>query len=50
VFGIKDGTSVVYSLRDPLITDLLKLARQIFNNHLAGTITLLETMKAGDSS
>jgi DNA-binding transcriptional ArsR family regulator len=48
VFGIKDGTSVVYSLRDPLITDLLKLARQIFNNHLAGTITLLKTMKADE--
>jgi ArsR family transcriptional regulator len=48
VFGIKDGTSVVYSLRDPLITDLLKLARQIFNNHLAGTITLLETMKVDE--
>jgi DNA-binding transcriptional ArsR family regulator len=48
VFGIKEGTSVLYSLRDPLITDMLKLARQIFNNHLAGTITLLRTINSDE--
>lgn len=46
VFGIKEGTSVVYSLRDPLVTELLKVAKQICDNHLVGTITLLENMRA----
>lgn len=49
VFGIKEGTSVVYSLRDPLVKELLQVAKQIFDNHLVGTITLLETMRASDS-
>ncbi|MDF2960194.1 MAG: ArsR family transcriptional regulator [Paenibacillus sp.] len=48
VFGIKDGTSVVYSLRDPLVKDLLSVAKQIFDNHLVGTITLLENIRAND--
>jgi DNA-binding transcriptional ArsR family regulator len=34
VYGTKDGTRVIYSLRDPMIVDLLAVAKQIFNNHL----------------
>ena len=34
VTGRKQGTSVYYSVVDPLIFDLLDVARQIFNNHL----------------
>jgi DNA-binding transcriptional ArsR family regulator len=49
VCGSKDGTSVLYSLRDPLIKDLLQLARQIFDHHLAGTIILLKNMRANGS-
>ncbi|WP_068621254.1 ArsR/SmtB family transcription factor [Paenibacillus tuaregi] len=45
VVGTKYGTSVIYSLRDPLIKDLLKVAKQIFDNHLIDTITLLENIK-----
>ncbi|MCZ8511799.1 metalloregulator ArsR/SmtB family transcription factor [Paenibacillus filicis] len=45
VVGTKDGTSVIYSLRDPLIKDLLKVAKQIFDNHLINAITLLENIK-----
>lgn len=48
VFGSKDGTSVMYSLRDPLVKELLQVAKQIFDNHLVGTITLLENMRASD--
>ncbi|TNJ55421.1 winged helix-turn-helix transcriptional regulator [Paenibacillus hemerocallicola] len=48
VFGIKEGTSVIYSLRDPLVKDLLNVAKQIFDNHLVGTITLLEHMRASE--
>ncbi|MFD0698682.1 ArsR/SmtB family transcription factor [Paenibacillus sp. GCM10027628] len=44
VVGTKDGTSVIYSLRDPLIKDLLKVAKQIFDNHLINAISLLEKM------
>ncbi|RUS45092.1 metalloregulator ArsR/SmtB family transcription factor [Cohnella sp. AR92] len=45
VYGTKEGTSVIYSLRDPLIKELLKVARQIFDNHLVNAISLLENMK-----
>lgn len=49
VSGLKDGTSVVYSLRDPLVKDLLAVAKQIFDNHLVGTITLLENIRSSDN-
>ncbi len=45
VYGIKDGTNVIYSLRDPLIKDLLGVAKQIFNNHLVDAISMLEDMQ-----
>lgn len=45
VTGTKDGTSVIYSLRDPLIRDLLQVAKQIFDNHLVDAISLLETIR-----
>lgn len=45
VHGIKDGTSVIYSLTDPLIKDLLIVAKQIFDNHLVNAISMLENIK-----
>jgi len=45
VYGVKEGTTVVYSLRDPLIKDLLQVARQIFDNHLIDQIQLLEEIR-----
>jgi DNA-binding transcriptional ArsR family regulator len=42
VNSVKEGTTVIYSLRDPLIKDLLDVAKQIFNNHLIESISLLE--------
>lgn len=42
VTGTKDGNRVIYSLRDPMIIELLSVARQIFNNHLVNTITMLD--------
>jgi DNA-binding transcriptional ArsR family regulator len=42
VYGTKDGNRVLYSLRDPMIIDLLSIARQIFNNHLIDTISMLD--------
>lgn len=45
VAGRKEGVSVHYSVRDPLIADLLKIARRIFNNHLVGTRDLLRQLQ-----
>ncbi|MBB6669196.1 ArsR/SmtB family transcription factor [Cohnella nanjingensis] len=45
VTGVKDGTSVIYSLRDPLIKDLLVVAKRIFDNHLVDAISLLEVIR-----
>ncbi|WP_145335641.1 helix-turn-helix transcriptional regulator [Paenibacillus xylanexedens] len=45
VQGIKEGTTVTYSLRDPLIKDLLTVAKQIFDNHLVDAISMLEGIR-----
>lgn len=45
VAGRKEGASVRYSVRDPLIGELLNTARRIFNNHLVGTQDLLKTLQ-----
>jgi ArsR family transcriptional regulator len=45
VSGTKDGNKVIYTLKDPMIIDLLAVARQIFNNHLVDTITILDKFK-----
>ncbi|WP_461200617.1 ArsR/SmtB family transcription factor [Anoxybacillus sp. TBDG-1] len=44
VYGTKDGNRVIYSLRDPMIVDLLNIAKQIFNNHLIDAISILDKM------
>jgi DNA-binding transcriptional ArsR family regulator len=45
VAGRKEGVSVRYSVRDPLIGELLSTARRIFNNHLVGTKDLLRQLQ-----
>ena len=45
VAGRKEGVSVRYSVRDPLIGELLGTARRIFNNHLVGTQDLLRQLQ-----
>jgi len=42
VFGTKEGNKVTYSLRDPMIVELLSVAKLIFNNHLVDTISMLD--------
>ena len=44
VTATKRGTSVRYALRDPRLADLLEVAREIFNNHLVGTQTILRQL------
>ena len=45
VAGRKEGASVWYSVRDPLIAELLHTARRIFNNHLVSTQDLLRQLQ-----
>lgn len=45
VVGRKDGKKVLYSLRDPAIVELLKVARDLFNNHLIDTISMYEELE-----
>jgi ArsR family transcriptional regulator len=45
VVGRKTGVSVRYAVRDPLVGDLLVVARQIFNNQLTGTQDLLRELR-----
>ncbi len=41
----KEGNSVRYSLSDPLLADLLVVAREIFNNQLIGNRALLRELQ-----
>jgi DNA-binding transcriptional ArsR family regulator len=41
----KLGTTVRYALSDPLITKLLAVAREIFNNHFVDTQTMLKELR-----
>jgi ArsR family transcriptional regulator len=41
----KLGATVRYALSDPLVTKLLSLAREIFNNHLIDTQTMLRELQ-----
>lgn len=38
----KEGTTVYYSVRDPMIFQLMDVAREIFNNHLVSHQALLK--------
>jgi DNA-binding transcriptional ArsR family regulator len=41
----KEGTTVRYALRDPLVGDLLDVARRIFDNHLVSTQGMLRALR-----
>jgi DNA-binding transcriptional ArsR family regulator len=41
----KVGTTVSYALSDPLITQLLAVARKIFDNHLLDSQTMLKELR-----
>lgn len=46
VAGRKEGSSVLYSVRDPILFDLLDVARVIFNNHLIDVQHLLRQLNS----
>ena len=41
----KEGTTVRYEIRDPLVGDLLDVARRIFNNRLADSQGMLRALR-----
>jgi DNA-binding transcriptional ArsR family regulator len=45
VIAHKLGTTIRYELRDPLVGDLLKIARRIFDNHLESARTMLRQLR-----
>ena len=45
VVGRKEGVSVRYALRDPLVGELLAVARTIFNNQLTDTRNMLRELQ-----
>jgi ArsR family transcriptional regulator len=40
----KEGTTVYYQVRDPMIFQLLDITKEIFNNHLIDTRSILEQL------
>jgi DNA-binding transcriptional ArsR family regulator len=44
VVSRKQGTSTRYAVSDPMIGDLLRVARQILNRHLVGVSSLLREL------
>ena len=41
----KSGANVVYALRDPLLVELLAVARRIFENRLTDTTAMLRALR-----
>ena len=41
----KEGLTIRYALRDPLVADLLDVARHIFNHHLVGSQGMLRELQ-----
>lgn len=50
VYGTKHGTRVIYSLRDPMIKDLLSTAKTIFQNHLIDSIAMLDHVRSKEEN
>jgi ArsR family transcriptional regulator len=50
VVGRKDGNQVFYSLRDPILGQVLDLMRRYFQADLAEAQKMLETMQTEDES
>lgn len=48
VVGRKSGSQVFYSVRDPLLFDLLDIMRHYFENQVNVAVTLLERSSTGD--
>ncbi|MBI3637209.1 MAG: winged helix-turn-helix transcriptional regulator [Candidatus Rokubacteria bacterium] len=45
VIARKEGTTVQYAVRDPLVGELLDVARRVFNKQLTGSQTMLRELR-----
>jgi DNA-binding transcriptional ArsR family regulator len=45
VLNRKEGNQVFYSLRDPILSEVLDLMRRYFHAHIAGTLATLGEME-----
>lgn len=50
VVGKRQGPATLYTVADPLIADLLRVAKQILNRHLVGVQSLLRELKHDQSA
>ena len=50
VVGRKEGNQVFYSLRDPVLIEVLDVLKRYFYSHLSQTNAMLAEMQAGDES
>lgn len=48
VTGRKEGNQVFYSLRDPILGEILNLMRRYFEEHLSESLELLNEMKSDE--
>lgn len=48
VIGRKAGNQVYYSLRDPVLTQVLNLLKQYFDTHLQQAVSMLNDASSGD--
>lgn len=48
VIGRKEGNQVYFSLRDPVLIQVLDLLKQYFNTHLSKTAAMLDEMTTGE--
>jgi ArsR family transcriptional regulator len=46
----KEGTSARYALADPMLADLLRVARQILNRHLVGVRSMLQELNTDEAT
>lgn len=49
VTGRKEGNQVFYSLRDPLLGEVLNLMRRYFEEHLSESLEMLNEMKSEEA-
>ena len=47
VVGRKEGNQVFYSLRDPVLLDVLRILRNYFYSQLSQTMSMLEEIRPG---
>ena len=50
VVSRKEGTQVFYSVRDPLLIDVLDIMRRYFETHLSEVMTMLEEVKREENA